>query len=66
VPVVIHCAEGVKKLTADERTETTPFNFTPLGEFRFKAGDSGYVEITNGGTDGLVVLDGIRWIWLGD
>jgi NADPH-dependent 2,4-dienoyl-CoA reductase/sulfur reductase-like enzyme len=51
---------------ADERTETTPFNFTPLGEFRFKAGESGYVEITNGNTDGYVVVDGVRWIWLGE
>jgi len=34
------------------------FSFVPLGEFRFKAGDSGFVEITNGGTDGRVV---IRW-----
>jgi hypothetical protein len=66
VPVTIRGADGAKKIFADERTETTPFNFTPLGEFRFKAGDSGYVEITNGSTDGYVVVDGVRWIWLGE
>jgi hypothetical protein len=66
VPVTIKCAEGVKKLTVDERTETTPFNFTSIGEFRFKAGAAGFVEITNGGTDGYVAIDGVRWIWLGE
>jgi len=66
VPVTIRSADGGKKVLADERTETTPFNFTPLGEFRFKAGDSGFVEITNGNTDGFVVVDGVRWIWLGE
>lgn len=66
VPIIIHSADGAKKLTADERTQTTPFNFTPLGEFRFKAGDSGFVEIINGGTDGCVAVDAVRWIWLGE
>ncbi len=66
VPVVIHMADGVKNVVVDERTETTPFNFTPIGEFRFKAGDAGYVEITNGGTDGYVALDGVRWVWMGE
>lgn len=66
VPVTIKGADGVKKTTVDERTETTPFNFTPLGEFRFKAGDAGFVEIANGGTDGSVVVDGVRWVWLGE
>jgi len=66
VPVTIRSADGVKRLTADERTETTPFNFAPLGEYRFKAGDGGFVEITNGNTDGNVVVDGVRWIWLGE
>jgi hypothetical protein len=66
VPVTIHCADGTKRLTVDERTETTPFNFSPIGEFRFKAGNSGYLEITNGNTDGRVVIDGARWIWLGE
>jgi hypothetical protein len=66
VPVTIRSADGAKRFAVDERAETTPFNFTPLGEFRFKAGDSGFVEITNGGTDGYVVIDAVRWIWLGE
>lgn len=66
VPLLIRCAEGVKKVTVDERTETTPFNFTPVGEFKFHAGASGTVQIANGETDGAVVVDGVRWVWLGN
>ena len=50
----------------DERTDRTPFPWTSLGEFRFKAGDSGFVEITNGNADGRVAIDGVRWVWLGE
>jgi hypothetical protein len=66
VPLTIRHAGGTAKITVDERKETTPFNFTPVGEFIFRAGDSGFVEITNGGTDGRVVMDGVRWVWLGE
>ena len=66
VPVLIRHAGGTAKLTVNEREETTPFNFTPVGEFSFKAGDSGFVEITNANTDGRVVIDGVRWVWLGE
>jgi hypothetical protein len=66
VPVTVRHAGGTAKLSVDERTETTPFNFTPIGEFKFRAGDSALVEITNGNTDGRVALDGVRWIWLGE
>ena len=66
VPVLIRHAAGTAKLTVNEREETTPFNFTSVGEFSFKVGDSGFVEITNGNTDGRVVIDGVRWVWLGE
>ena len=66
VPVTIRHAAGNAKLTVNERDETTPFNFTPVGEFSFKAADSGFVEITNANTDGRVVIDGVRWVWLGE
>lgn len=64
MPLVIRCAEGVKRVTVDERKETTPFNFTPVGEFKFHAGTGGTVQITNGETDGAVAVDGVRWVWL--
>ncbi len=65
-PVTIKHANGTAKLTVDQRKETTPFHFVPLGEFIFKAGDTGFVEITNHDTDGRVAIDGVRWIWLGE
>src|SRR5204862_5794744 len=61
VPLTIRHADGTAKLTVNERKETTPFNFTPVGEFSFKAGDSGFVEISNTKADGRVVIDGVRW-----
>lgn len=67
VPVLVKHAGGNTKLNVDERKEGTAFNFTPIGEpFTFKAGDAGFVEITNGNTDGRVIVDGVRWVWLGE
>ena len=66
VPVTSATPGGTTKLTVNERKETTPFNFTPIGEFTFNAGNGGMVEITNGNTDGQVAMDGVRWVWLGE
>jgi hypothetical protein len=66
VPVTVRHAEGTAKLTVNQRDESTPFNFVPIGEFTFKAGNAGFVEISNGNTDGRVVVDGVRWVWLGE
>ena len=66
VPVLIKHAGGNARQTVDERNEVTPFAFVPVGEFRFRAGDAGFVEITNGNTDGLVAVDSVRWVWLGE
>src|SRR5262249_14273084 len=38
VPITIRHAKGLTKLSVDQRQETTPFNFTPIGEFKFNAG----------------------------
>lgn len=66
VPVTIRHAEGTAKAEVDQRKETTPFPFVSLGEFRFKAGGAGFVELRNGDAlDGRVVVDGVRWVWLG-
>lgn len=66
VPVTLKHGDGTVKLTVNQREESTPFNFVPLGEFAFKAGNTSFVEIGNGGTDGRVVIDGVRWVWLGE
>ena len=65
-PITIRHASGTAKLTVDQRKETTPFNFVTLGEFTFKAGDSGFLELRTGSTDGRVAIDGARWVWLGE
>ncbi len=65
-PVLIKHARGSTRMTIDQRTERTVFNWVPLGEFEFKAGDAGFVEVANGGADGRVVVDGVRWLWLGE
>jgi hypothetical protein len=65
-PITIKHAEGTAKLTLDQRTETTPFNFVPIGEFTFKVGDSGFVDLTNSGADGRIAIVGVRWVWLGE
>lgn len=65
-PVLIKHSDGNTRLTVDQRNETTPFNWVPLGEFSFKAGDTGFVEVTNHGADGRVAIDGVRFVWLGE
>ena len=65
-PVLIKHAGGNSRLTVDQRNETTPFDWTPLGEFDFKAGDAGFVEITNHEADGRVAIDGVRFVWAGE
>ncbi|HEY5792348.1 MAG TPA: FAD-dependent oxidoreductase [Chthoniobacterales bacterium] len=66
MPVTIRHAGGDTTIIVNERQETTPFNFTPIGTFTFNAGSNGYVKITNDGANGLVAIDGVRWIWLGE
>lgn len=66
VPFTIRHADGTAKRTVNQCDETTPFNFVAVGEFTFKAGDSGFVEISNSNADGRVAIDGVRWVWLGE
>ena len=65
-PITIRHAGGTAKLTVDQRKETTPFNFVPLGEFTFKADASGFLEVSNSSADGRVAIDGARWVWVGE
>lgn len=65
-PVTINFSGGKKKLALDQRNEQTPFNFVSVGEYAFSGDENEGVEITNSGADGLIAIDGVRWIWLGD
>jgi hypothetical protein len=61
-PVEIHHAGGVQRLKLDLRTPKPADGvfWLDLGEHDFQGEAS--VIITNEGTDGYVVIDGIRWL----
>jgi hypothetical protein len=63
VPVTIRHAGGETKIVVNEK-QAPPVDglLLPLGEFRFERGRAGSVEISNAGTDGYVVIDGVQWI----
>jgi hypothetical protein len=64
--VTIGHAEGTARLKVNQRTESTPFPFVALGEYRFEPGKPAFVEVTNHGADGRIAVDAVRWVWLGD
>jgi hypothetical protein len=63
VPVQIQTADALSSLVLNERTAPdTDAPFVSLGTFRFSAGTSGYLEISNAGTNGYVVADAVRFV----
>jgi hypothetical protein len=63
VPVVIHHADGETKIALNQKKKpSVDALFEPVGTFRFEPGRRGYVEISNTGTDGFVVIDAVQWI----
>jgi hypothetical protein len=63
VPVVIHHADGETKVTLDQRKKpSVDALLEPVGTFRFEKGRAGYVEISNTGTNGYVVIDAVQWL----
>ena len=63
VPVTIHHADGDTKVTLNQKQKPSVDGLLePVGIFRFAAGKLGYVEITNTGTTGYVVIDAVQWL----
>ncbi len=63
IPVTIHHADGETKVTLDEKKKPEIDGLLqPVGTFRFAKGQTGYVEISNAGTDGYVVIDAVQWL----
>jgi hypothetical protein len=63
VPVTIHHADGTHAITLNQRQKPKEKNLLhPLGIFRFEKGKTGFVEITNTGTNGHVILDAIQFL----
>ena len=63
VPVLVHHADGSNTITVNQQKQP-PVNdlLFPLGIFRFEKGKSGFVEFSNKGTDGHVVIDAVQWM----
>ncbi len=63
VPVTIRHADGETKVVLNQRNKPAVQELlAPIGTFRFEQGRGGYVEISNAGTDGYVVIDGVQWL----
>ena len=63
VPVTIHHAKGDTHVLVNQKLKPQgdgPFHV--VGIFEFAAGQQGWVEIGNAGTDGFVIVDGAQWL----
>lgn len=63
VPVVVRHAGGETKVLVNQKLKPTgdaPFHV--IGTFEFAAGKDGWVEISNAGTDGHVIVDAVQWL----
>lgn len=59
VPITITHASGSATVTVDQRTNGG--QWVSLGVYAFNAGSSGTVSISNTGTSGFVIADGVRF-----
>lgn len=67
VPVTVEHSKGTEEITfSQKRKKETPFIFAPLGEFEFEEGQPATITVSNKDTEGFVVVDEARWIYLGE
>ncbi len=60
-PVKIRHADGEIELKVDQRMRPPIDNlFLELGTFRFEAGTKGFIQISNRGTQGVVIIDAVQ------
>jgi hypothetical protein len=63
VPVTVFHADGESIVVVNQKKKPAgKDNFHPLGSFRFEAGKSGYVQISNEGTTGHVIIDAVQFV----
>lgn len=65
VPLDIHHGEGNSTVVVNQREKSTPFAFSPIGDFNFVAGEPASVVFSNEGAEGHIFVDTVRWLWLG-
>ncbi|MBL9206831.1 MAG: FAD-dependent oxidoreductase [Opitutaceae bacterium] len=66
VPVTITHDGGTAEVKLNQKKKPGPFAFQPVGEYRFTAGKTASVRFSNAGADGVVLIDTVRWIWIGE
>jgi hypothetical protein len=59
--VVVHHADGEKEVRVNQRRPLKGGEGFPLGTFRF-AGEGGWVEVRNDGSDGHVIADAVQFL----
>lgn len=60
VPIRLKTTSGVKALTLNQQKRPAHPPFESLG--RFNCGPDTYIEISNAGTDGHVIVDAVQWL----
>jgi hypothetical protein len=60
--VVIHGRDGEKEVRVDQRKAWNGDGGVLLGTLAFDAGESGWVEVRNDGTDGHVIADAVQFV----
>ncbi len=65
-PVTVKYADGEKTILVNqEETPKLDGMFHSVGKFRFAAGSTGTVTISNKDTTGYVIVDAVRWVPVG-
>ncbi len=63
VPVVVHSADGEREVIVNQvKTPEQNSLFHTLGRFRFEAGKSGWVRVSNRDADGHVIADSAQFL----
>lgn len=66
VRVTVRHEQGEARLRVDQRQPALELGVPKaLGRYRFAAGRQGFVEVSNEGADGYVVVDGAQWVPVG-
>lgn len=66
VPVIVKHRDGETTLTINQRAFPGIFPWVSLGKFYFKAGAEGRVEIRTDSTNGYVIADAVKWIYISE
>lgn len=66
VAIVVKHAAGESTVRFNQKKKNAPFAFAPIGEYRFEANAPASVTFSNQGADGAIMVDTVRFIWIGE